>query len=289
MGAEATAMNTSRLAVAVGAMLAGSLAFGFDLEEKETIRKTFPAAARLELDNVNGSIHVTGYNGAEIEMVAQKTIQAETQEYMDDAKRDVKLDVKQANNTLTVFVDGPFRCNCADGDRGFRNRWHRGYTVFYDFELKAPAATILRLATVNHGEIDVKNTSADYDLNNVNGGIEMTDVSGSGYVHTVNGKISVLFARNPAGNCSFKTVNGTIETSFRPNLSADVRVKTFNGRAYTDFDVITLPKINPSAERRDGKFVYRSENFTGMRIGGGGPEFKFDTLNGSIRIIKRGQ
>jgi DUF4097 and DUF4098 domain-containing protein YvlB len=117
----------------------------------------------------------------------------------------------------------------------------------------------------------------------------MNEVAGSGPVHTVNGKISVVFSRNPTKDSSFKSVNGTIEASFRPNLSADVRVKTFNGHAYTDFDATALPGLSPVSERRDGKFIYRSDRSTGMRIGNGGPEFKFDTLNGSIRIINRGQ
>ena len=34
-----------------------STAYGFDEQEKETIRKTFPAATRLDVDNVHGSIH----------------------------------------------------------------------------------------------------------------------------------------------------------------------------------------------------------------------------------------
>jgi hypothetical protein len=68
-----------------------------------------------------------------------------------------------------------------------------------------------------------------------------------------------------------------------------VQVKTFNGHAYTDFTGSGLPRANVTPERRDGRFVYRSNNFSGFRIGNGGPEFKFDTLNGSIRIINRGQ
>jgi hypothetical protein len=148
---------------------------------------------------------------------------------------------------------------------------------------------MLRLGTVNRGEVRVENTTGDFDVGNVNGGIEMNEVAGSGPVHTVNGKISMVFSRNPTKDSSFKSINGTIEASFRPGLSADVRVKTFNGHAYTDFDVTPLPALAPVSERRDGKFIYRSDRFNGMRIGNGGPEFKFDTLNGSIRIINRGQ
>jgi len=268
---------------------AATLAYGFDQEEKETIRRNFPAATRLEVDNVHGSIHVTGYNGSEIQMVAEETIEAESQERLDAAKREVKLDTTQSGDTLTFFVDGPFRCHCDDGRFSLHDHGHPGYRVIYDFEIKVPAATLLRMGTVNGGEVRVESTTGDFDVGNVNGGIEMREVAGSGLVHTVNGKISVLFSRNPTKACSFKTINGTIEASFRPGLSADVRVKTFNGHAYTDFDASALPGLSPVAERRDGKFIYRSDRFTGMRIGNGGPEFKFDTLNGTIRIINRGQ
>jgi hypothetical protein len=283
MGAEATTMRT--LLFLVGAF---SLAYG-DQEAKETIRQTLPAAARLEVDNVHGFIHVSGYNGNEIQIVAEKTIEAESTERMEAAKQEVKLDVSRSGDTLTLYVDGPFRCHCDDNRRGFSERGHRGYRVIFDFEIKVPAATFLRLGTVNEGDIRVENTTGDFDVSNVNRGIEMTEVFGSGLVHTVNGGIKVLFAKNPSRDCSFGTVNGTIETSFRPDLNADVRVKTFNGHAYTDYDVTALPRKVSAGERRDGKFVYRSDDFNGMKIGNGGPELKYDTLNGSIRIINRGK
>jgi len=266
-----------------------ALAFAWDVQEKETVRQTFPAATRLDLDNVNGSVHVTGTNGTEIVMEAQKTIEAKSQDRLEAAKREVKLETSQSGGEVKLFVDGPFRCRCGDGGSGIRDHGHLGYSVRYDFELKVPAGAWLRIATVNGGRINVENTTGDFDLSNVNGQIELAEAAGSGNVHTVNGKITATFARNPPGATSFKTVNGSIEASFRPNLAADVRLKTFNGGAYTDFDVTALPNATPVAERRDGKFVYRSNRSSSVRMGAGGPEYKFETLNGSIRIINRGQ
>ena len=265
------------------------LAYGFDQEEKETITKNFPAATRLEIDNVHGYIHVTGYNGADVQMTAQKRIVAESAERLEAAKREVKLDTTQAGDTLTFYVDGPFRCNCDDNRRGVNETRHRGYRVIYDFDVKVPAQMAVRLATVNGGEVRVSNITGDFDVSNVNGSVEVEDMAGSGSVHTVNGKIAASFTKSPQKDCSFRTVNGSVEASFPPNLNADVRVKTFNGHAYTDFPVSALPPAPPVSERRDGKFIYRSDQFTGMRIGSGGPEFKFNTLNGTIRIINRGK
>jgi len=257
-----------------------SLASGFDVQEKETIRQTFPAAAHLEVDNVFGSVHVIGYNGGEIQMTAEKTIDADTQDRLDAAKREVKLDTTQSGDELRIYVDGPFR---------HRDSWHRGYRVNYDFELKVPVATAVRLAAVNQGHIRLEGTSGAFDLSNVNGGIELAETSGSGSAHTVNGKIAAVFAQNPAAACSFKSVNGSIEASFRANLSADIRVKTLNGAAYTDFDTVLLAHTTPVTERQGGKFVYRADRANTLRIGAGGPEIRFETLNGDIRIIKRGQ
>ncbi len=257
-----------------------SFAYGFDAQEKATTHQTFPAASRLEVDNVFGSIHVTAYGGSEIQMTAEKTIDAESQDRLDAAKREVTLETTQSAGELRLYVDGPFR---------HRDHWRSGYRVNYDFELKVPSATAVRLATVNHGSIRLEGVSGDFELSNVNGEIEVAETGGSGSAHTVNGKITAAFARNPAGPVSFKTVNGSIEASFRPNLSADVRVKTFNGGAYTDFDATALPRVQSVAERRRGRFVYRADKSTSLRIGAGGPEIKFQTLNGDIRILKRGQ
>jgi hypothetical protein len=47
-----------------------------------------------------------------------------------------------------------------------------------------------------------------------------------------------------------------------------------------------LPQPIAVPERRDGGFVYRSNGFTLVRAGRGGPELTFDTFNGSVRVIR---
>jgi hypothetical protein len=48
-----------------------------------------------------------------------------------------------------------------------------------------------------------------------------------------------------------------------------------------------LPGRAGVREQRDGKFVYKSNEFFGVRVGNGGPELKFDAFNGDIRIRNR--
>src|SRR5437899_8267626 len=68
------------------------------LDETETIRRTFDTSAsgrKLLVDNVSGFVHVTGYGGSQIQVVAEKHLLAANAEAMQEAKRDIKLDMTQ--------------------------------------------------------------------------------------------------------------------------------------------------------------------------------------------------
>jgi hypothetical protein len=127
-------------------------------------------------------------------------------------------------------------------------------------------------------------------VSNVNGLIDMRDVAGSGRAHTVNGPVTVTFPANPKQTSSFKTVNGNVDVSFPAGLAADLAMKTFNGGLFTDFDAQPLANIVAAAgERRNGKFVYRANEFTRVRVGNGRPEIAFETLNGNVRACRAGK
>ena len=69
----------------------------YPVRDTETIRRTleFSGSANrmIELDNLSGSIHVVAAAGNAVEMTANKTIRAESQDRVQDAKRDVKLEI----------------------------------------------------------------------------------------------------------------------------------------------------------------------------------------------------
>jgi hypothetical protein len=246
----------------------------------QKVEQTFPAAKKVEVDNVWGSIRVAGYEGPGVRMTATRTNEGESPE-------DVRLDVTDREGTVRLYVDGPFRCHCRHGEEGWRDRSEVNYRVRYDFELRVPFDTALTLRTVNDGEIVVENTRGDYDIQNVNGRIEMTEVSGSGKVRAINRPVKVVFRRNPAAASRFSTVNGDVELHFQPDLAADLRVKTLNGKILSDFPVTNLAPRPATSERREGKFVYRSDRYTGIRVGRGGPEIQLESINGTIQILER--
>jgi hypothetical protein len=247
-----------------------------------------PGPQHLEIDNVFGSIVVAGYDGATVELEATRTTFARTSGDAAEALREVTLDVTAAESGgWRVRVNGPFREPCRDDER--RVSRPRDYVVRYDFVLKVPRRTGLRLRTVNDGEIRAGGVWGGFDVEHVNGGIEMLDVAGPGRVRTVNGDVRVVFRENPSAASSFATLNGDVVVSLQPGLAADFRLKTFNGRIYSDFDVSRLPAIVPAAERRDGRFVYRADRAFAVRVGSGGPELSFESFSGDIRILQGGQ
>ena len=218
-------------------------------------------------------------------MVANKTIRAASQDELRTARQEVKLDIRDKANTINIFVDQPGHERSAVSSS--HSHWDNpGYEVSFDFELRVPRQTSIHLWTVNDGEIRIESIAGDFDVNNINGGIDMRGVAGSGRVHTINGPVKVVFANNPKGDSSFASLNGDIEVVFPRSLSADLRYKTFNGGVYTDFMITALPAAAGTAQRRNGKFIYKSNDFSSARVGTGGPELRFDGFNGDVRILQ---
>jgi DUF4097 and DUF4098 domain-containing protein YvlB len=269
--------------LAIGLALATAL---FGADEKTTEHKSFSGVRELVIDNVSGNIEVLASNSGSVEMDVEKTLSGESADRISLAKKEISLSTTQEGGLVRLLVDGPFRCHCSENSINFR-----GYQVYkfnYDFKVRVPRDVKLELRTVNKSHITVEGTTGDYTISNVNGPIEMKDIEGSGSIHTVNGGVTVLYAKNPAGPTSFKSVNGSLDISFRAGLNADAKMQTLNGGLYTDFEVSALPvaAIN-AAENRNGKYVYSSRRMTGVRIGRGGPELQFETLNGNVMIKNR--
>jgi len=257
------------------------------VEEHETIQKSFSMAGvqhkSLEIDNIWGSIEVVGANSDQVQLTVNKSIRAESQDKIGQARKDVTLDISEQEGLLKFYVNGPFRCNCNDG---CGHREFDGYIVKMDFQLAVPHDIDIKLKTVNEGHVRVRDIHGNFLVRNVNGDVEMDNLSGSGTARTVNGPVKVSFRQNPHDASEFQTVNGAVELRFARDLTADFRFKTFNGSIYSDFPVTALPVRAIQEEHHGAKIIFRADRYTGVRIGSGGPEIKVENLNGDIRILE---
>ena len=291
-------MATGTLAtVAIGVVLIGSAhaqrSSRYDVVDESAVTRTLSFAAgggrSLDVRNINGFIHVEGTNESAVQMSIRKVIRAETRDDLAEAQRDVRLEFRDgAPRVEAVVTDRRGQvCGEPSNDDG-QGRDHVHYDVRIDFTIRVPRDARLRLCTINGGDVIVNGTQGDFDVSNVNGLIDMRQVAGSGRAHTVNGPVSVTFTANPKQATSFKSVNGNVDVSFLDGLSADFSMKTFNGGLFTDFDVQPLPGSVSPGERRNGRFVYRANEFTRVRVGSGGPQITFETLNGNVRARRAG-
>jgi len=257
------------------------------VHEEETIQKSFSMAGvqhkSLEIDNVWGSIEVVGTNSGQAQLTVKKSLRAESKEKLEQARKEVTLDITEQAGSLKLYVNGPFRCNCNDG---CGRREFEGYIVKMDFQLQVPRDIDIKLKTVNEGRVLVGDINGNFVVRNVNGDVEMDNVAGSGTVHTVNGPVKVSFRQNPREISDFRTVNGPVELRFAKSLAADFRFKTFNGSIYSDFPVTALPVRAIQEEHHGAKVVFHADRYTGVRVSSGGPEIKVETLNGEIRILE---
>lgn len=285
-------MKRLMLLIMLAVFLGGSSTVGSAIEEQDKIEKTIrfdrSSDGRLVIvDNVFGSVKVTGYSGDEVRMVAQKTIVAKSDNKLVLAKEEVRLEIIEDDGVVEFYVDGPFRDTQNDNCIRWRGFKREGYKVLFDFELQVPEDCDIEIKTVNEGDIYIESISGDFEVSNVNGDIDMEHIDGSGGVSTVNGDITLDFARNPKENCKFRTINGEVRLHFQPSLSADFYLKTFNGDIFTDFEVESLPSKVFAASHKNGKRVYKAGHLCGVRAGRGGPEIEMDGFNGDMFILKK--
>src|SRR5260370_13638904 len=125
----------------------------FAEHEQEKIQKSFAMPAgvgrgTLEIDNVWGSIEVVGAASDQVQLTVNKSILAESKGRIEQARKDVTLDITQQAAGLKLYVNGPFRCDCHDCGG---SRDDDGYIVKMDFQVQVPRDIDIKVKTVNEG------------------------------------------------------------------------------------------------------------------------------------------
>jgi hypothetical protein len=266
----------------------------FPVTRQDSIERTLRFAGSdvhtLDVRVVNGSIQVTGDGGNEVRLRIDRTIETEREQFIEDARRDVRLDTMDGADTVGLVVREPHGATCGEPyNNGSREPWwdRARYRVRTDVTVHVPATARFRVCGINSKTIDIAGVGGDFDVTNVNGAITVRGARGSGRATTVNGAVTVAFLDTPRDESLLKTVNGDITATFPASLSADLKLKTFHGGLFTDFDV-TPVAARPTAapDRSNGRYVYRAGGFTLVRAGRGGPEITLQTLNGDVRVVR---
>ncbi|MGB3586607.1 MAG: DUF4097 family beta strand repeat-containing protein [Tunicatimonas sp.] len=269
------------------------------LSHQETITRSLKFSENstdneLWLKNIQGNVTVIGYEGETVEISVEKTIEARTQDRLQQGIDEIQLTTELDSNYMLVYMDAPFVNAHRKGNHfHYRTDHHHSdwnehkYDYRMDFTVRIPNALNLRVSTINEGSVVIENVQSQrIEARNVNGPIQATDISGQTSVVTVNGDVDVSFTEAPAKDSRFKTINGDITLLMPNNLSADVSFKSMNGDFYTNFDQINYLPAEVSLAKKKGRkrTTYRIDRSTKIRIGQGGPLVETETLNGEVYL-----
>jgi DUF4097 and DUF4098 domain-containing protein YvlB len=242
----------------------------------------------LRIGVLNGSIRIVGKDGKDVDIEARlhdPGFDEEQDVDEQDERRRKSAGMRRLRNTatgLSVEEEG--------------NVMEVGVSALHrtvDLVLKVPRRTTLELSTVNNGDIEVDGIEGDLEVENTNGGVTLTHISGSVVAHALNGNVVVSFDRvDPKKSMSFSSLNGDIDVTLPDGVRANVRTKADNGDVYSDFDIQmdrrSAPRLEETKSKKQGK-KFRIDVDSGMTgtLNGGGPEYRFETYNGTIYIRKK--
>jgi hypothetical protein len=244
------------LAFTLGLILAAVVQVRAQNKQVQEFHQTYSLSpyGHFSLDNVNGSVHIAGWDQNQVKVDAVKSVWSGT------SLSDVTIEVDSRPDSIHIESKCPHRWF---GD----SHWRVDYTI------TVPSHVSIDKVGVVNGGVDIDDISGHVSASSVNGRIQTRDTSGGTDLSAVNGTIgTVLTTPDLSQPVSIKTVNGSISLSVPSDINAHLSAGTLNGGIACEFPI----KINPG---------YVGHSLDGT-VGKGGSEIRLKTVNGSISISR---
>jgi DUF4097 and DUF4098 domain-containing protein YvlB len=242
----------------------------------------FSDAARpkmLRVGLINGAITVKGYDGKDV--IVEARAEGSGRHRRDRGESvDGMRQIDMAGTGLTV-----------EESENVVKVGTRSINAGVQLTIQVPFNTSLKLSTVNGGDIVVDHIIGDVELEDTNGAITATHISGTAVVNALNGKVLVSLDKiSGVKPMSFSSLNGDIDVTLPADMKAKVKLKTDNGAVYSDFDIqmdasAHKPIVQDSNSGK-GKFRVQFDRAMYGTINGGGADMSLTTFNGNIYIRK---
>jgi len=263
-----------------------------------------PAApdAKVSIENMSGSVKVTGWDRAEVQV--KGTVGDGAELSFDGPEKELQIEV-EAEHGSPMGIKSDLEVSVPAGAsvsiEGFSATISvTGVTGSVSAETvngsitQAGAAKDVQLESVN-GSIDVTKATGRIQAEAVNGTVTVRDASGELEAAAVNGKVLVTggsFDRakleSVAGNVRFEaglsaratlsveSVSGSVDLFLPAGIGAEFSVSTFSG------DIVN--ELGPAAEKTSKWTPGKELSFT---TGAGGARVTVETLSGAVNIRKK--
>ncbi len=226
----------------------------------EEFHQTYAIAAdgRIELDNINGPVHITSWDRNEVKVDAIKY--ADTKERLEEAK----IEIDSSKDSLSIRTKYP----------NHDNSWNWGShnnPASVEYTLTVPRNARLDEIKLINGALDVTGVSGEVRASCINGKLEAHDLAGRAKLSTINGKLDAGFAQLGGQDVELNSVNGSLELTIPSDSNAEVEASTVSGGIHNDFGL----SVN------NHRFV--GHDLRG-EIGKGGTHIRLSDVNGRIEI-----
>ncbi len=294
-------INVALLLASAGPVLAQN-----DTKEQLVVPISDPGKpGSLEVDLINGFIHVVGYSGKDvvIDAVAGPTRRNEgtrkakgqqndglnerlnenVNENLSSRRKD---DPGASAGMKRISAGNPFDLSAEEKNNRIKVSTSSLQNPV-NLTIKVPQRFSLKLHTINNGDITVDNVTGELEINNVNGGIELTNIGGSAVANTINGDLKATFKQVTNTPMAFSTLNGRVDVTFPASVKANFKLKSDRGDIFSDFD-IDVDKSQPKATRTSQSGMYRVtvDDWVYGKINNGGSEVMMKTMQGNIYVRK---
>ena len=253
-----------------------------DTREQLTVALSDPGKpGSLEVQLVNGFVHVSGYSGKSvvIDAVARPRPDSESREERltkatpPGMKRlsspnGLNMSAEEKNNAVKISTDS--------------------YLRPIDLTIKVPLNFSLKLGTIKDGDILVENVRGELEVSNVGGAIRLSQVAGSAVANTVNGNLTVTFRSvTPGIPMAFSTLGGKLDVTFPPATKATLKLKSDLGQVYSDFEVaVDKSPAKATQTTQNGLYRLSTDDWTYGSLNGGGAQVRMQSMNGDIFLRK---
>ncbi len=221
---------------------------------------TLEQGGRVEVSNVNGRIRVEPSTGNQVEVVAHKKGKGTSDQAAKDALARIEINEDVSGSAVRITTKTPSSNGLFGGST----------EVSYD--VRVPAGAEVKFTTVNGG-VELSGLSGRIKAETTNGGITARDVAGSVDASTTNGGVDVDLTRLDPGGVSLETTNGGVTLRMPADARATISARVANGGI--DANDLQIEKTESTRRRLEA------------RLNGGGANVRIETTNGGIRIKPR--
>lgn len=256
--------SMGRLALVVSAcawLAACNVQFSNDAEAHDQWKRTYTLTqpGTFELHDSNGVIQIDAADGDAVEVVADRTMRAGSEETAKEAL--AHFEFVETVTPSRIAIDGS----------NFQSMM-LGKSLKTEYHIRVPKWAGVTVATSN-GDIRAAGIGGPFRVKATNGRIRGSGLQGGTTITTTNGTTNLDFARIPEGNISCETTNGEIVVVVPSDAKARISAHVTNGAIrHSGLDL----SIAEQTKRR-----------LDASIGGGGPMINLSATNGAVSIQGR--